>query len=289
MATTVSEDETFLANSEINFFLRHMFSQVVALRPDDSIDYATKYFKRIQSCHHVLGADYAYIGATKSNRRAFIFCLMEVFQTYAQDSLIAASEYQQLVDMISPEFPRKIIADAAASIEPARSQARGVPRGDNAPRYEHGKLRISLYFHIVYEEWLKYIETIFREEGSLECLSIFRLRAYLDDCRRNWSISFSQPPSEGVDAALASLTGTEESFVGLMRALFAAPCIQADVTTVPDMAIPLLQEPEKTKKGRKGSSAQAQAPVVAQAAQAAPPESKPPTPAAPATLAPSEQ
>ena len=79
------DDEAFLQSSEINFFLRHLFSQAVALRPDDSIDFAMKFFKRIQSCHHVLGADYAYIGATKSNRRAFIFCLIELFQTYAKD------------------------------------------------------------------------------------------------------------------------------------------------------------------------------------------------------------
>ena len=113
------------------------------------------------------------------------------------------------MDMISPDFPKKILGDAAASIEhqiPAVTAATGpggnISGGDAAvdgmPRYHHGSLRVAFYFHIIYEEWLKYIETIFREEGSLDCLSLFRLRAYLDDCRKNWSISFSQPPSVGV-------------------------------------------------------------------------------------------
>jgi hypothetical protein len=273
MSNNRSEDESYLASSEINFFLRHLFSQVVALRPEDSIDFAAKYFKRIQSCHHVLGADYAYIGATKSNRRAFIFCLMEVFQTYSHDKAISVSEYQQIVDMISPDFPRKIISDAAMSIEPLRggsnastvniANSGGPSAGhqpankaaESAPQYAHGKLRIALYFHIIYEEWLKYIETIFREEGSLDCLSLFRLRAYLDDCRRNWSISFSQPPSTGVDAALSQISGSEVSFVGLLRALFASEIVQEDVTTIPAKAVILLPpESDKSKKEKKSKN-----------------------------------
>jgi hypothetical protein len=75
-------DEAYLGESSINFYVRHLFSQVALLKPEDPIEFASKYFKRIQSCHHVLGADYAYIGATKSNRRAFIFCLMEILVTF---------------------------------------------------------------------------------------------------------------------------------------------------------------------------------------------------------------
>ena len=36
-------DDAYLASSEINFFLRHLFAQVVALKPDDAIDYAGMY------------------------------------------------------------------------------------------------------------------------------------------------------------------------------------------------------------------------------------------------------
>ena len=86
----------------------------------------------------------------------------------------------------------------------------------------------------------------------MDCLSLFRLRAYLDDCRKNWSISFSQPPCEGVDAALSQITGNEVSFVGFLRALFASPIIQEDVTTVPAYAASLLSGLED--KSRKGSS-----------------------------------
>jgi len=44
MSGTIEMDEAFLASSEINFFLRHLFAQVVALKPEDSIDYAGMIF-----------------------------------------------------------------------------------------------------------------------------------------------------------------------------------------------------------------------------------------------------
>ena len=87
------DDAAFLANTEIIFFIRHLFSQVAALRPEDSIDYAAKFFKRILSCHHVLGADYTYITSTKHNRRAFIFCLIEIFHTFPFDEAMSTAEY----------------------------------------------------------------------------------------------------------------------------------------------------------------------------------------------------
>ena len=75
---------------------RHLFSQVAVLRPEDSIDFAAKFFRRIQSCHHVLGAEYAYIGATSNNRRAFIFCLMEIFASFSLEETMSTAEYEQV-------------------------------------------------------------------------------------------------------------------------------------------------------------------------------------------------
>jgi hypothetical protein len=203
---------------------------------------------------------------------------MEVFQTYSLDSIVSPSEYQQIVDMISPDFPKKIISDAASYIEPiggnnnnnnnnnsnSNSNSNNSPQNNqsgqgqvidnNNPenkKYFHGKLRIALYFHIIYEEWLKYIETIFREEGSLDCLSLYRLRAYLDDCRKNWSISFSQPPLAGVEYALSTVKSGEISFIGLIQALFASPAIRADVTSVPAKAMNLLNAEKNQKLNNK--------------------------------------
>jgi len=288
---TLENDQQYMASSEIMFFVRHLFAQVAALRPEDSIDFAAKFFKRIQTCHHVLGAEYAYIGATANNRRAFIFCLTEIFATFSPDESMSTAEYEQVVEMICPDFPRKMIHAAAACCELAPRAAAGAADGTGAragaggpvsatasaaisglsllhtapvlgeravAKHRLASLRVAVYFHVLYEEWLKYIETIFREEGSLDCLSMFRLRAYLEDCRKNWSISFSQPPAEGINAALASITATEISFSSLLKAMFKCAIIQDDVTSTPAHALPLLTEqPKKKSPGNKGGAAPA--------------------------------
>jgi|TARA_B110000090_G_C13145981_1_gene355713 hypothetical protein len=158
---------------------------------------------------------------------------METFQTFNYEEEMSTIEYQQIIEMICPDFPRKIIADAVAPLD--RPKAANV-----TTKYAHGEFRIALFFSIVYEEWLKYIETIFREEGSLDCLGLFRLRAYLEDCRNNWSISFAQPHSASIDDALQGFTGSEISFYAFLRALFANKIIQEDVCSSPNKSVKLL-------------------------------------------------
>jgi hypothetical protein len=269
-------DEAYLAESSINFYVRNLFTQVAALKPDDPIEFASRYFKRIHSCHHVLGADYAYICATKSNRRAFIFCLMEILVTFPLDVDMSASEYQQIIEMICPDFPKRFVLDAAAAIGPSSGRSESESSnmvsdslhgvgGTLGGKYRHSQFRIALHFFIIFEEWIKYIETIFREEGSLDCLSTFRLKAYLDDCRKNWSASFSQPTSDAVDTALATIKSSEISFAALLRALFACPSVQADVTAVSVTAVPLLSLEAEKKKGGKAKTAAGPGPAPASA------------------------
>ncbi len=167
--------------------------------------------------------------------------------------------------MICPDFPRKLINAAASCAEPilASRLSGSATTVDKQPKFKHGQLRIALYFHILYEEWLKYIETIFREEGSLDCLSVFRLRAYLEDCRKNFSITFAQPPAEGLAAALATLTTPDVSFVALLRALMKCSAIQNDAISYPTRAVPLLSESAPLGKAKKNSGPKALATNVA--------------------------
>jgi len=108
----MEQHKEYLQSSEIDFFIRHLFTQVAAVKPEDSIQFSVDYFKRIQSCHHVLGAEYSFIASCKTNRRAFIFCLMETFQTFSSEEEMSTVEYHQIVEMICPDFPRKLITDA---------------------------------------------------------------------------------------------------------------------------------------------------------------------------------
>ena len=63
------------------------------------------------------------------------------------------------------------------------------------------------------------------------------------------------------DAALQDIDGADVSFVGLLRALYASPVIQADVTTVPKNAVTLLSgdKPKAKRTLRKSDVAGAAA------------------------------
>ena len=183
----------------------------------------------------MLGADYGFISGCNKNRRAFVFCLIELFKTFSDDEEMNVNECQQIIEMVSPNFPTSIMPAVLSSLEVKNANA-------SPPRYRYGDIRVSLYFHIIYDEWLKYIMTVFKEEGSLDCLSVFRVKAYIEDCRKNKRVNFSQPSEECIEAALGQISTQDVSFVMLKKALFDSRLTELDVTKVPQHTTGLLAE-----------------------------------------------
>ena len=143
--------------------------------------------------------------------------------------------------MICPDFPKTILTQVSTFLEVSDMCVESNSSNTGTQKYNHGELCIALYFFISYEDWIKYIEAIFKEEGSLDSLSMFRLKAYLEDCRNNWSLSFPQPPVEGVDGALRSISQSEVSFTIFQRALIKDPSIRQDACSTFTHAKPLIQ------------------------------------------------
>ena len=219
------DDASYLEKTETLIFVKHLFLQVATFRPEDSLDYALRYFKRVRSCHNVLGADFSLISCCDRNKRAFVFCLMELFKTFSDNEEMSVNEYQQIIEMICPNFPSSIMPAVVSSLEVINASA-------SPPKYRHGDMCISLYFHIIYDEWLKYITTIFKEEGSLDCLSLFRMHAYIQDCRKNNRIRYPQPPAECINSAFADVKSQEISYIILKKMLFEDKLVRKDVTAV---------------------------------------------------------
>lgn len=222
---TSVDDASYLQETETLFFVKNLFLQVATFRPDDGLDYALRYFKRVRNCHNVLGADFSFINGSNRNKRAFVFCLMELFKTFSDNEEMSINEYQQIIGMICPNFPSTIMPAVASSLDVMNASA-------SPPKYRHGDMCISLYFHIIYDEWLKYIMTIFKEEGSLDCLSLFRLHAYIQDCRKNNRIGYPQPPPECIESAFADPKSQEISYIVLKKMLFENNLVRRDVTAV---------------------------------------------------------
>jgi hypothetical protein len=249
------DDRTYLDSSEINFFIKNLFAQVSILRPEDSVEYAFQYFIKVRSCQNVLGADYGFISGCNKNRRAFVFCLIELFKTFSDDEEMSINECHQIIEMICPNFPTTIMPSVVSSLEVKNANA-------SPPKYRHGDMRVSLYFHIIYDEWLKYIMTVFKEEGSLECLGVFRLNAYIEDCRKNKRVNFSQPPQACIDEALTRLNVQDVSFAMLKKVLFATKATEMDVTKVSKHTVTLIGDPPQQQQ-KKDNAAQQQQQLAA--------------------------
>ena len=188
-------DEQYLEQSGLSVLLRHLFIQTASAKPgDDSLDFAEQFFRRVQSCRHVLGADWQFITSCRQNRRAFVFCLGELFRSFSLEASMSASEFHHLAELACSDFPRHVVQDACSCLEAS-------PPGSVPPKYRLADLRVSVYFNIIYDQWLK--QAMWQEP----VLNIFRVKTSLDDLRthRNAFHAFEQPPLEGVDEVISAL------------------------------------------------------------------------------------
>jgi len=275
-------DEQYLEWSELSIFVRHLFMQAAIVKPDDSVDFAEKYFRRIQSCRNVLGADYLFITSCRQNRRSFVFCVCELYRSIALEEELTTSDYHQVIEMICPDFPRSAVEEAAACLTPSSTAVAGVsissssssgnPQQQPLRKYRHSDLRASLAFHLIYEGWLRRLRwgsssSSSALEGGGEAMNLFRVRAMIEDLRAQQgggcskggygvdsssgsspatSIYFEHPPFEGVDAVLTSLSASsnEVKFDALKRALISNKTLREEALRAPKFAQPLLSGAE---------------------------------------------
>jgi len=250
-----SSDEEYLESIELPFFLRSLLSQistssVVIKTTDEAVDYAENYFRNVLSCHHVIGSEYSYICGSKYNRRAFVYCLKESFSSISDDEEITSADYQQLVDVLCPDVPRHIIYEAAYAVEGVNSSS------SQTTKYLHKNIRIAVFFHIVYEEWLKMVETFFREDGISGSVNLAKLRLFLDHSRVSISPHIDHPPKSAIDAIGQGQTSSDITFDGLRRLLFKNAAVVTDLYRKPPSALPLNSPPLTTvvKEGGDSSS-----------------------------------
>jgi len=248
-------DEDFLEASELPFFLRALLSQLAtapsALKTEEALDFAEGYFQSVLSCHHVLGAEYSYICGSKYNRRAFVYCLLESFSSLSDDEDLTPADYQQLVDVICPDMPRHIIYEAAYAVETSSAP------NSTTNKYSHKKLRLAIFFHIVYEDWLKLVENFCRDEGSSGAVHVNKLKLFLEHARVSISPYIDHPPKAALEATFQSVTkshNSEITYDGMRRNLFKSPIIEEELTRRPKSALPLSKDETTTVPPSSSSS-----------------------------------
>jgi hypothetical protein len=69
----------------------------------------------------------------------------------------------------------------------------------------------SLYYHVLYDEWLKYVESFFKSDGKNMLISISRLKIQMENLQRSsnkLTQTMYQPPYFALAATLDSYEGT---------------------------------------------------------------------------------
>jgi hypothetical protein len=146
---------------------------------EDFSGFAQHYFQNVRSRHHIIGSDYAYVTECNYNRKAFVYCMIESFSGFADNDPISSMDMLQLIESITLKFPRSVVMEAALSIENAGGEHS--TSSSAAARFNFRDISSAICFHVLFEDWLKLVEHIFRDEGAMNCLSAYRVKESLEN------------------------------------------------------------------------------------------------------------
>ena len=151
---------------------------------EDFCDFAQQYFQNIRTRHHIIGSDYSYVSECNYNRKSFVYCMIESFSGFADSDQISSIDMLQLIESIILKFPRSIVMEAALSIENANGDhSYSSISGTSSVRFNFHELSSSICFHVLFEDWLKQLGKVFRDESAMNCLSAYRVKESLDSVR----------------------------------------------------------------------------------------------------------
>jgi len=221
-------DNDYLQSIDVNFFMKHWLQQVYNSKSDINVaEHGAKYFKNVRSCQHVLGQEYSFIASCRYNRRAFVFCIMEALMTVPLEEQYTVIEFQLILDMLCIDMPKQILLDAINHIDPKE----GIKE---TAKYLHKDSRLALFLYIIYEDWIHYVDTFFRDEKSIHTT---RLKYFIDQLRVNHANNMEHPPIEALDAVYTNiLKSHKEDISDFLKALLQNSIMIEDLCKFPDFA-----------------------------------------------------
>eukprot|EP01041_Mallomonas_annulata_P006430 gene6430-12997_t len=197
-------DQGYLEMIDLDMFMKTLLEQIFIHKPDNPLDFSKKYFQRVQSCQHVLGGDFEFVLQCRHNRRAFIYCCTESFQNFSLYEELGISDYHQLLQMICPDFPLLLLQEASCIINPVETDLTG--------RYIYGDLRLTVFFHLMYKEWISELKKLFTNDtssGSVDSLIISipasRLQYRMNTLYADIPTAINRPPNIAIDHTVSAL------------------------------------------------------------------------------------
>lgn len=236
-------NNSFLDGNEyaIKFFQRYVY------KPNCYYDYTTDICAntsrshRVLSCTHVIGMNFSYITACNYNRRAFVCCCIDAFQSFPPALEMTVLEAYHILRLICVDFPRVRIEEAIFPVvgnNDANTRSSGSRLlVDNHKCLIH-TLQAALYFSILYENWIGVVRSWFEHVAyntplsislsagastdvnmgtskSINCirvvipltqLNLQRLNQQLTQWRSELPNTFLQPHKDAITSVIAMLT-----------------------------------------------------------------------------------
>lgn len=227
-------DNDYIQSTDLGFFMKNWLQQLNNVKPENIADHGAKYFKHIRSCQHVLGTEYSFIISCRYNRRAFVFCIMEALMSIPLDEQYTITEFQLILDMLCLDMPKQILMDCTSYIDSKDNITKDNNNNNNNTRYLHKDLRLALFLYIIYEEWMHYVDTFFRDEKSIHTT---RLKSFIDQLRINHLHTIEHPPIEALDQVYTNILKThKEDISDFFKALLQNPVMIEDLCKFPSSA-----------------------------------------------------
>jgi len=226
-------DKSYLDLTDMTPLLEELLRQVNQHKPENPWDYAASYFRKVERCEHVLGADYMTVVACRRNRQAFIYCCSEALRHFPADQRLSVRDFFSLLQLVCPDIPLSLIQDSALTGCTAV--------GDSPPLYLHRELSTSLFFRFIFTEWLIMLENLFFEgkvRNASITVSLAKLQAKFEEWGECLPASTSQPSLPTLAGVLCDLEAAASvsqaggvTFDTLISALLRNQGVQEETTS----------------------------------------------------------
>ena len=142
----------YLETTEIEYFIRTLISEVMAVNPDDPIIYASQFFRRVRFCQHVLSRDLKFIRESHYNRASFVVCIMNAFSGFLESdgAEMTIFELSSFISLLFQGISVHFVELFAAVLEPSQKHESNI----SLSKFYLSHLLSALYFTVMYENWL---------------------------------------------------------------------------------------------------------------------------------------
>jgi hypothetical protein len=192
--------------SELSYILKDLVTQYDP-KSDDPIGQSISYLRHLSSCTHVVGSTFTYIQESTHNRKSFVYSFMKSLEGFEESYEITPVELHLMLEGLYPGFPRSVVLESALTALGSYSTAIVI----NEVKIPILTLARSVCFHVLYEEWLKVVEEVFKDEGRAMGLGATRLRTKAEDLLRTLPRSMYLPPLAAILGAIDGIASADSS------------------------------------------------------------------------------